>query len=121
MSIWENVNVILRGYTAMFVPNLRSTSLPLKYADVQRWTIVPTLTMKTWAKLVALPAHLRRGRPGHELLLARRHALPPLHPLDERGLGVADGPADPDVGRAVAAHARLGQPGQADLQQPGRL
>jgi hypothetical protein len=44
----------------------------------------------------------------HKLLLARRRALPAFHPLHERGLGVADGPrGDLDVGRPVAAHARL--------------
>ena len=67
------------------------------------------------------PATSSGRRAGHELLLARRHALPSLHPLDESGLGVADGPPDPDVGRPVAAHARLGQPGQAELQKPSGI
>ena len=55
------------------------------------------------------------------LLLARRHALPRLHPLHEGGLGVANGTADPDVGRAIPAHARLGEPGEADLQTCARF
>jgi hypothetical protein len=57
---------------------------------------------------------------GHKLLLARRRALPAFHPLHERGLGVADGPrGDLDVGRPVAAHARLSQPREADFEQLG--
>jgi hypothetical protein len=55
------------------------------------------------------------------LLLARRKTLPRLHPLDESGHYVADGPADADVGWAVATHARLRQPGDADLKKLGRL
>ena len=55
------------------------------------------------------------------LLRARRQTLPRLHPKEHRGLGIADGPADLDVGRPVAAHAGFGQPRQADLQKPGRF
>jgi hypothetical protein len=55
------------------------------------------------------------------LLLACRQALPRLHPLQQSSLAVADGPADADVGWAVAAHARLRQPGDADLEKLGRL
>ena len=49
------------------------------------------------------------NRADHELLLARRHALPSLHPLNEDCLGVADGTADLEVGRSVTAHAGLGR------------
>ena len=55
------------------------------------------------------------------LLLAGGEALPRLHPLHQGGLAVANGPADPDVGWPVAAHPRLGQPGQADLEELGGL
>jgi hypothetical protein len=81
--------------------------------------IISESTVRTWAKLGVLWIIFGAGRLGDDLLLARRHALPPLHPPEESGLSVPDGAADPDVGRAVAAHARLGQPGQADLHKPG--
>lgn len=71
--------------------------------------------------MVALSVHLSGVRTDGDLLLARRQALPGLRPLAEPGLGVANGPANLDVGRPVAAHARLGQPGRADLQAGGRL
>jgi hypothetical protein len=44
-----------------------------------------------------------------------------IFPLDEIGRGVADGPADTDVGRPVAAHARFGQPRGADPQIHARF
>src|SRR5262245_19984991 len=55
------------------------------------------------------------------LLLARRQALPRLHPLEQSSLAVADRSTNPDVRRAVAAHARLGKPGDAHLEKLGRL
>jgi hypothetical protein len=55
------------------------------------------------------------------LLLARRQPLPRLHPLEQSSLAVADRPTNPNVRRAVAAHARFGEPGDADLEKPGRL
>jgi hypothetical protein len=61
------------------------------------------------------------NRADHELLLARRHALPSLHPLNEDCLGVADGTADLEVGRSVTAHAGLGEPRQAHAKEMGRL
>lgn len=61
------------------------------------------------------PARLCR----QELLVAGRQALPQLHPLDQGRLGVADGPAELDVGGTVAAHARFCQPGQAHVQVMG--
>jgi len=52
------------------------------------------------------------------LLLARRQALPRLRPLEQSGRGVADRPTiELDVGRAVAAHARLGEPRHAHAQK----
>ncbi len=63
----------------------------------------------------------RLGRRRSRLLLARRQALPGLHPLDQRGFSITDGAADPDIGRAVAAHPRLGEPGEADLENRGRF
>jgi hypothetical protein len=71
--------------------------------------------------IASLSAHLPLGLRQPRLLLARRQALARLRPLDQRGLRVADGSADLDVGRAVAAHARLGQPGEADLKKLGRF
>jgi hypothetical protein len=68
-----------------------------------------------------LDERLHRARAHPRLLLARRQALARLHPLDESSLGIADGPADADVGRAVAAHTRLCKPGEAHLEQGGRL
>ena len=44
------------------------------------------------------------------LLLARRQTLVGPYPQEQSGFGVANGPAELDVGRAVAAHTRLGQP-----------
>ena len=77
---------------------------------------------ETWPMLMVVPWHLRHGRAGHELLLACRHALPGFHPLDESDLGIADGPRrDLDVGRPVAAHALLCEPGNAHLQKFGRF
>src|SRR5262245_42162634 len=46
-------------------------------------------------------------------------ALMGLQPLQKSGFGVADRLAELDVRRPVAAHARLGQPGQADLEKLG--
>jgi hypothetical protein len=57
---------------------------------------------------------------GRGLLAGRRPLLRP-HPMDETCLGVADAPADGDIGRAVAAHSCLGQPGKADLKSGGHL
>jgi hypothetical protein len=65
--------------------------------------------------------HLLAHLVGVPLLLAGGQALPRLHPLDQSGLGIADRPANTDVGRAVAAHARLGQPGEADFQKLARF
>jgi hypothetical protein len=65
--------------------------------------------------------HLGQGHDGHLLLLAGGQALPRLHPLDGGGLGVADRPPDADVGRAVAAHARLGEPRKANLETCGHF
>ncbi len=50
------------------------------------------------------------------LLLAGRQALPGLHPLQQGGLAVANGPADPNVRGAVAAHASLSEPGHRDIE-----
>jgi hypothetical protein len=64
------------------------------------------------------------AHPRHVLVgadLARRRALLRLHPLDQRGFAIADGAADRDIGRAVAAHPRLGEPGEADLENRGRF
>jgi hypothetical protein len=66
-----------------------------------------------------LLAHLSPHRRSGELLLAGRQALARLHPLDESCLRIANGTADANVGRAIAAHARLGEPGEADLEQRG--
>ena len=70
----------------------------------------------------------RRFRPcspvglcGPRLLLAGRQPLPGLHPLQQSGFAIADGPADPDVRRAIAAHAGLRQPRSAEPQSVGRL
>src|SRR6266581_5716439 len=57
---------------------------------------------------------------GHELLAGRQPLLRP-HPLDESGLGIADGPPDHDVGWAIAAHASLGQKRLAYLQSGSRF
>jgi hypothetical protein len=75
----------------------------------------------TGGSLAPLPAMLPLGLCGPRLLLAGRQPLPGLHPLEQGGFAVAYGPADRDVGGAVTAHARFGQPGQADLQQLGRF
>src|SRR5215216_706095 len=55
------------------------------------------------------------------LLLTRREALPRFHPLQQIGVPVADGAADPDVGWSIPSHSRLGQPGEADFHAVGRL
>jgi hypothetical protein len=84
--------------------------------------IIMALRAMILAKLVALvsaPVWLVRDL--GEFVLTRRQALPRLHPLDESRQDIADGPADADVRWAVAAHARLGKPGDADLEKPGRL
>ena len=68
---------------------------------------------------VPLPAQLRHGAAGHKLLLAGRHALPSLHPLDEGGVSIPNGSSgELDVRRPVTPHAGLGQPGHTDLQTP---
>ena len=54
-------------------------------------------------------------------LLAGGKALPRLHPLQHRGLAVANGPADPDVGWPVTPHARLGKPRETDFEELGDL
>lgn len=48
-------------------------------------------------------------------------ALARPQPLQQGDFAVADRLANLDVGRAVAAHARLSQPRQADLEQLGGL
>jgi hypothetical protein len=72
-------------------------------------------------KLSQPPGTSSSGLSSACLLLARRQALARLHPLQQSSLAVADRPTNPDVGRAVAAHARLGEPGDADLEKLGRL
>ena len=73
------------------------------------------------SRLGRLLAHLGRSQDGYALELAGGQALPRLHPLHESGLSIADGAADTDVGRAVAAHARLREPREAHLQMHGRF
>jgi hypothetical protein len=53
------------------------------------------------------------------LRLAGRESLAGLHPLHDGGLVVADCPAHLDVRRAIAAHARLGEPRRADFEVLG--
>src|SRR5262245_189603 len=50
-------------------------------------------------------------------LLTGGQPLTRLHPLHEGGLGIADGAANADVRRPVPAHARLREPGEANLQK----
>jgi hypothetical protein len=120
-AVWEYVNVILQEYTSIGVPNLYITSFHVMYIDVLRWTIIMGPRRTTGGSLAALRAMLPHGLCGPRLLLAGRQPLPGLHPLEQGGFAVANGPADRGVRGAVAAHARFGQPGQADLQQLGRF
>jgi hypothetical protein len=83
------------------------------------------LSTTTWISLIEPVRKIlvRGGRRARllVLLLARRQALARLHPLEQGALGVADGPADLEVGGPVAPHARLRQPGEADLEDLGRF
>src|SRR5258706_11904634 len=88
------------------------------YTDVLRWTII-LASRRSLAEADAKFGYILWMMPC--LLLARRKTLPRLHPLQQSSLAVADRPTDPDVGRPVAAHARLRQPGDADLEKLGRL
>src|SRR5262249_48565149 len=89
------------------------------YTDVLRWTIIPTSRRRSGE---VEPASRYIFLFSACLPLARRQALPRLHPLKQSSLAVADRPTTHlDVGRAVAAHARLGEPGDAHLEKLGRL
>jgi hypothetical protein len=55
------------------------------------------------------------------LAFTRRHALLRLHPLDKSSFRIANGAANLDEGRPITAHARLGQPREADLEKLGRF
>ena len=76
------------------------------YICVFRCRIIPSYNAKIWDNPVLAPQHIFRA----SLLLARRQTLVSPHPQEQSGFGVANGPAELNVGRAVAAHARLGQP-----------
>ena len=69
----------------------------------------------------ALPAMLLSVKCRPRLLLAGRQPLPGLHPLQQGGFRIAYGPADPDVRGAVAAHAGLRKPREADFEKLGRF
>jgi hypothetical protein len=83
------------------------------------WTIITGSTETAGRYSASIFARTPAGQHRPRLLLAGRQALPGFHPLQQRGLGVTDRPAHLDVRRAVAAHARLGEPGQADLKKLG--
>jgi hypothetical protein len=51
------------------------------------------------------------------LALTCRQTREGLRPLVESAFRVADGPAELHIGWAVATHARLGKPGQAEAEQ----
>jgi hypothetical protein len=68
----------------------------------------------------ALLGNLTFGQCEPQSVPARRHMLLGLHPLEQSRLAVANRAADLDVGRTVAAHARLCEPGEAELKKLGR-
>src|SRR5271165_2235077 len=74
--------------------------------------------MEAWC---VLPATLPPGQIAPRLQLARRQTLTGLHPLEQGGLGVTNGPPDLGVGRAIAAHAGFRQPREADFKKLGRF
>jgi len=81
----------------------------------------PGRTAITWAEWVASWRTLVGVTTITKLALAGGQALPWLRPLNESHLGIADGPANTDVGRPVAAHARLREPREAHLQKHARF
>jgi len=88
------------------------------YIDVLRWTVITAFVKTAFWSSQTHAAHPRRRA---RLLPAGRPALTGLHPLQQSGFAIAYGPADLDVRGAVAAHASLGQPGEADLEKFGRF
>ena len=83
--------------------------------------LLPALSERRVEAWRVLPAMLVSFKCGPRLLLAGRQPLPGLHPLQQGGFRIAYGPADPDVRGAVAAHAGLRKPREADFEKLGRF
>jgi hypothetical protein len=128
-AFWEDVNSIYRSYICIFLPNLGYTPFLMKYSDVLRWTIIPSSIRRSAESRYSLPARVLKSffllpAPAQRRLLlplARRQMHTRFHPLMQSALGIPNGAADFHIGRPVAPHPRLRQPGPADAQKIGRL
>jgi hypothetical protein len=96
----------------MITPNTCTSSFMLMYSD---GSLLPFRSRpgKNWRRSPTTTS-AASGPAGYTSMVDTR--CWGFHPLDQRGLAVANGPPDPDIGRPVGAHARFGQPRGADFQ-----
>jgi len=91
------------------------------YIDVLRWTIIMGPRRTTGGSLAALPAMLPRRSMRAPITAGWSTAAAGTSSTGARRLRCSVWTGRPGCRGAVTAHARFGQPGQADLQQLGRF